>query len=260
MPSLDSRQTAVRLATALGAAIAMAVLCSVTSQPACANDWDSDHGRIDTSMSLIDVRIDKPTQPGAKRWVVAREVRFRGKVLSPSWHTFSDGTKVRLKTGLWGGKRLLLSKQGSLYLSETPHFDDDAITWKTVDYRRPLPIQGALRVKYDILEKVSGRPAQWDCSIYYYEVCRWFPGRRAVPKHRIGGIVAQGYLTTDIGPDRYAGREYLGQWTRPLDQIPVQIMTNPTYPIWNSGTDMYGHGPLNNSVTIRWKHKDRRTA
>lgn len=246
-------------AMALGLSGALAIGLLVAVEPACASDWDSGSGELGASL-LLDVRIKQPTErAGAKRWAVPREIRFRGKRVNNSWRTYPDGTQVRYKTGVFGGKRLVFLKAGSSYLSQVPHFDQDTVTWTDVDFRRPLPIQGSTRVEYAVYEKVRGRYGQWKCSVYYREVCRWIPGRRAVPKHRVGGIVSRGYVHTKIGPDTYAKPRYLGRWFKPLDEIPPGILTNPAYPIWNNDTSMYGRGPLNNVVKIKWTRKNRFT-
>lgn len=232
---------------------ALTIASSVAGEPALANDWHPSSGTVEADFSLSDIPVREGNAPGVKRWAVPKQILFRGRVVTRYWRTDSDGTMVRYKTGWAGGKRLLLVREGTPYLTQVPRFTWDAISWRSVNFRRPTPIQGSLRVKYDIFEKTTGRPGQWDCSVYYRDVCRWLPRRPAVPKHRVGGASSKGFIFTHVGRDENGSPLFLGNWTRPLDEIPSQISQNPGYPIWNKGTAMYGQGPLENDVDVEWK-------
>ncbi len=255
---------------------AMAVVCTVgtvlSANPVHASgdwepsgyDYDGSYGGYLADYFYLGLKVKKPNAPGAKRWEEIAEVRFRGKRLGRAWKQFPDGTFARVR-----GNTLRFRKPGQVYLTQIPIFSGQTISWQAVDYRRPLPITGSLRVVYDVLEKTTGRKGQWDCSVYYHDVCRWKPGRQAVPKHRVAGAILTARIFTEIGPDRLrAGtdQDEIGYWCKPLTDIPQDILNNPLYPISTRETldddydcsgplspifYMFGSAGLNNEANLK---------
>lgn len=265
---------------------ALAVTCTVgtvlaTNPVHASGDWKPSgwvqeypegysYGGYLTDYFPLGLRMKQPSAPGAKKWEEIAEARFRGKRLGRAWRTFPDGTVARVR-----GNMLRLRKPGQIYLTQIPIFRDQTISWAAVDYRRPLPITGSLRVVYDVFEKTTGRRGQWDCSVYYHDVCRWKPGRQGVPKHRVAGAITRARIFTEIGPDRLRrpgwDQDDIGYWCKPVTDIPQDILNNPLYPTsteesWDHDCadysrpfDVFGSGGLNNEATLDWNASWRYT-
>lgn len=268
---------------------ALAVACTVgtvlAANPVHASgDWEpsgwiqeypegDSYGGFLASDFDLRLNVKKPKAPGAKKWVEIAEVRFRGERLGRAWTKFPDGTVARVK-----GWTLRFRKPGQTYMTQIPHFDKLTVSWKAVEYRRPVPITGSLRVEYDVFEKTIGQRGQWDCSIYYPDVCRWKPGRPSVPKHRVAGAITRAKIFTEIGPDQIPrpgwSKDHIGDWCRPLTDILQDILSNPLYPVsfdnYDSGAcddspyrpyhyEVFGSGGLDNDANVNWNASWRYT-
>lgn len=258
-----------RLATtSLGLALSASVLLGASGTSHAAGDWNPGAGQdylTDYFYLPSGIKVNRPKPPGAKRWAVAKKIEFRGTTIHSGWNDFPDGTRVRWKGR---GDYLRFWKQGTeAYLTTLPVFNGTSISDRPLDtpYVYPPSINGALRIEYDIYEKVSGRRAKWDCSIYYKEVCRWRPGRPAVAPHVIARALERSQITTVSGTPKFTWPEYvsdceygvyLGTWSLDKTMIPSDLLDNPLLPIdfeesYFSGSLVCGAGRIDTNVQIK---------
>lgn len=164
-----------------------------------------------------------------------RAAYFNGKRLTRTYKPTPGGTYAKI----FGGKGkhfewVKLFRKGEPYLTQIPHFAGDTATWQPFTVRRPLPITGTLKVTADVFSKTTGERPQWDCSVYYKDVCRWWKGRKAVPLHKVRTVTKRWKLSTTIGPDKFTSVYNglgLGWWNGDASTIPAEFTSNPMLPV-----------------------------
>lgn len=184
-----------------------------------------------------------------------RDAFFNGKKLTRTYKKMPGGTYARI----WGDrgkyfKRVVLYKKGAPYVTQIPHFDGDTASWQSFTARRPLPITGKLKVTVDVYMKTRGERGQWKCSVYYKDVCRWDPGRPAIPLHKDRTVTKRWKVSTTIGPDRFASVANslgLGWWSGEASSIPAEFTNNPILPVVYKGYNACGVGPNNICGQVR---------